>query len=86
MLTCQEVARAIASDEMTTAGWRQRLAVKLHLLMCRHCRRYAHQMHAIGDAARQFFAEDSTDASSSERLRSSILGQISDSEDDDHLR
>ena len=83
MLTCKEVSRTIASDEVTTADWRQRMAVKLHLLMCRHCRRYTRQMRALGDAARHIFAEEPTDASSRERLRSSILDQISSGEEDD---
>ncbi len=33
------------------AGWRERLAVRFHLLRCRHCRRYMAQLRAIGAAA-----------------------------------
>jgi hypothetical protein len=76
MPTCKEVSRSIAADELSAADWRQRLSTKLHLLMCRHCRRYARQMQAIGDAARQIFSDASPDSGSRERLRSSILEQI----------
>jgi predicted anti-sigma-YlaC factor YlaD len=55
MPTCEEVARTIASAELATAGWRRRLSVRLHLLMCRHCRRYFRQMREIGTAARRIF-------------------------------
>ncbi len=73
MLSCQEVSRSIASDELGTAGWRRRLSIKLHLLMCRHCRRYARQIDAIGSAARRLLGKDRLDPGSRERLRSSIL-------------
>ncbi len=76
MLTCQEVSRAIASDEFATAGWRRRLSIKFHLLMCRHCRRYSRQIEAIGSAARWILGKDRLDPGSRERLRSSILDQI----------
>lgn len=59
MMSCQEVTKTIASDQLVGAGWRKRLAVQLHLLMCRHCRRYATQLAAIGTAARELFREDS---------------------------
>ncbi len=37
------------------AGWRERLAVRFHLLRCRHCRRYRAQLRAIGAAARNLW-------------------------------
>ena len=44
MLTCKDVATAIGQDEWRTASWRRRLALRVHLLMCRHCCRYAAQI------------------------------------------
>ena len=46
MLTCKDVATAIGRDEWRAASWRRRLALRLHLLMCSHCRRYAAQIRA----------------------------------------
>ncbi len=37
------------------AGWRERLAVRFHLLRCRHCRRYMAQLRAIGAPARNLW-------------------------------
>ena len=76
MLTCKEVSRAIASDQLATTGWRERLSLRLHLLMCRHCRRYSRQMHEIGAAARRIMGTELPDRESRERLRGSILDQI----------
>jgi len=83
MLTCKEVSHSIATDEVQTAGWRQRLAVKLHLLMCRHCRRYSRQIREIGDAAQGVFGRDSLDSTSRDRLRDSILDRLPASQEDD---
>ncbi len=58
MMSCQQVTRKIASDDLAGAGWRSRMAVRLHLLMCRHCRRYAAQLASIGDAARGLLRQD----------------------------
>ena len=41
--------------------------------MCRHCRRYAAQISAIGEAARSVFWEKGEDAQALERMRERIL-------------
>ena len=53
MLTCKDVATAIGGDEWRAAPRWRRLALRLHLLMCPHCRRYAAQIRATGTAGRQ---------------------------------
>ena len=77
MMTCKEVSRTIASDKLSAATWHRRLAVTLHLLMCRHCRRYAHQIQAMGEAARSLLGDSSQDPTMLQQLRNSILDQIS---------
>ena len=73
MLTCKEVATAIGRDEWCTASWRRRLALRLHLLMCAPCRRYAAQIRTIGTAARSLFRERGEDPTVLERLHQTIL-------------
>ncbi len=73
MLSCKEVARKIASDEFQGAGWRERLAVRLHLLVCRHCRRYKAQLRSIGTAARNLWGLHSEDPPKLDRLERQIL-------------
>ena len=73
MLSCKEVTRKIASDEFAEAGWRERLAVRFHLLLCRACRRYRAQLHAIGAAAQDLWSPRSQDPLTLERLERQIL-------------
>jgi len=73
MVSCKEVTRKIASDEFADAGWKERLAVRLHLLGCHHCRRYAAQLRAIGAAARNLLGRRPQDPSALERLERQIL-------------
>ena len=77
MLNCKDVTRKIASDEFREAGWGERLAVRLHLLLCRHCRRYAAQLRAIGAAARELCGPRSQDSFTLERLERQILERSS---------
>ena len=53
MLTCKDVSYALAADALPTAGWRRRLGIRLHLLMCDGCRRFAQELAALGETARQ---------------------------------
>ena len=55
MLRCREVTRLHASDELATAPLRTRLGVRLHLLLCRHCRRYVRELARIGQATRALY-------------------------------
>lgn len=44
MLTCRDLSE-IATDYLEgDLGLRQRTAIQLHLLMCKHCRRYVDQL------------------------------------------
>ncbi|MEH6706441.1 MAG: zf-HC2 domain-containing protein [Alloalcanivorax venustensis] len=48
MLKCQHVEqRADALVDGTPLSRRERLALNLHLLICRHCRRYLRQLRAL---------------------------------------
>ena len=81
MLNCKEVGRLIASDELADALWSDRALVRLHLLMCRHCRGYAAQLRAIGAAARDRWDMGVEDRASFEKLQSSILKRCLDAAD-----
>ncbi len=78
MLSCKEVTRKIASEEFAEAGWHQQLGVRLHLLMCRHCRRYATQLRSFGELARNLWGSGSEDPDTLKRLERSILQKVSE--------
>ncbi len=73
MVSCKELTRKIASDEFAEAGWNERLAIRLHLLGCQHCRGYAAQLRAIGAATRNLLGSRSQDPSALERLERQVL-------------
>ena len=53
MLTCREVTKLVSTEELRDAPLRTRLSVRMHLAMCRHCRRYQRELKAIGDGVRR---------------------------------
>ncbi len=73
MMSCREVGELVAGDGLEGAGWGQRLRVRLHLLMCRHCRRYARQLRAIGACARERWGHPPQDPVTLQRLELAIL-------------
>lgn len=44
MLTCREVSRRASALVDGEIGLRERLTIRLHLLMCVHCRRFTRQL------------------------------------------
>ncbi len=73
MMTCKEVTAAVASDDLLRRSWRERLGVRLHLMMCRHCRRYVAQLRSIADAVRKLYYDEPR---STEPLEKSILKSL----------
>lgn len=53
MLRCNEVTKLYATDELHGASLRKRVAVRIHVMMCRSCQRYVQELSAIGDAVRR---------------------------------
>jgi len=52
MPTCEEIARLLASEQLEQAGPVRRLLIRLHLLICDGCGRYARELEALGETAR----------------------------------
>ena len=81
MLNCQEVARLITSEDLADTGWSKRALVRIHLLMCRHCRRYAAQLRAISTTALERRGFGPGDQQALKRLERSILERCIDPSD-----
>ena len=75
MPTCREVARTIAAgrDQIT---WRTRLSIRLHLLKCPPCRRFAAQLRTIGAAVRKLLRAESRDRERLDRLERAVLRNL----------
>lgn len=44
MRTCQEISELVSKSLDVHLSFRERLAVRLHLLMCKHCNNFKKQM------------------------------------------
>ena len=54
MLSCHDLAHHHASDYIDgQLGWRDRLRVRLHLLICVHCRNFIHQLKLVRTVLRR---------------------------------
>ncbi len=78
MLNCRDVARSLASGEQPDGGKRRSLAIRLHLLWCRHCRRYASQLDLIGLASKIAMQPGPEELELKERLERTLLGAADD--------
>ena len=48
MLSCRDLAHRHASDYLDgQLGWRARMGVRFHLLICDHCRRFVTQLRKV---------------------------------------
>lgn len=53
MLSCKEVSLLLSMSCDQTLGWRQRLAVRVHLLYCRGCAQLGKQLRFLRAAGRR---------------------------------
>lgn len=68
MLSCREVTKLMATEGVNGAPLRTRLSVRLHLGMCRHCRRYQRELTTIRDALRRS-ARTVVDVNAADRIQ-----------------
>ena len=66
MLSCKEVSVLVSESLDRKLAFRQRLAVRMHLLMCRFCSRYRKQLLFLKDAAGAYA-----------RIGEDVLGRVS---------
>ena len=57
MLNCRHITRLISQSMDARLPWPRRLAIRLHLLYCLGCRRYAAQLRFLRRAGRQLAAQ-----------------------------
>ena len=53
MMTCKEVSLKISTGDLETARMPTKMAVWMHLAICRHCRAFRRLLKSIGRAARR---------------------------------
>lgn len=53
MLHCDKVSKFVSESMDRDLSFTQRMGVRVHLLMCRHCARFARQLEHMRSAIRQ---------------------------------
>lgn len=54
MLDCKDTSALVSRSMDESLSWRQRMAVRVHLVMCGACRRFAAQMSFLRQAGRSY--------------------------------
>lgn len=52
MLTCKDATRLISERQERPLGFRERLGLRMHILMCVYCRRFERQIELMRKAMR----------------------------------
>jgi len=82
MMKCREVSRVVATDAAHELGFFKRLELRLHVLMCNHCRRYLAQIRGLGRGARELADRDPCSGERLEELENKILDRVRDPGDE----
>lgn len=70
MMSCQEISLLMSKSQDTRLNWRERLAVRVHLLYCRGCAQLREQLQFLRTAARHW-----TESSGPEERRLSVAAR-----------
>lgn len=54
VLSCNEATRKLSESSERTLSWSEKIALKIHLMICSACRNFGRQMHFIHDAMRAY--------------------------------
>jgi hypothetical protein len=73
MLSCKQVTRMVAGEDLADAGLWLRMKVRFHLMMCRHCAHYNEQIRMMGTTVRERFG-GTDEPSDVDDLQQRILG------------
>ena len=84
ILTCRESARLLSDELDRTLSRPERMALRLHLALCRRCRRFARNMAALRDLltgmTERCLAGQGTDAALTLEERARILQKVTGAE------
>jgi hypothetical protein len=76
MLACREVSRLVSSEDIGHVGLLRRLELRLHLMMCRHCRNYVRQVGLIGSVARRIWGSEGEGVENMAELERRVLKAV----------
>jgi hypothetical protein len=75
MISCENVAKLLMSDELQAQTWWKRVEVRLHLAMCKFCSRLARQLEHLRSGVQQMSDQDEADPGLEDRLIRRLSGR-----------
>ncbi len=81
MLSCKELVKIVSSDEHLSP--RYKLEIRLHLLMCHHCRKYTKQLEILKAGFKTLLNKKTQDADENKlkEIEDRIIEKISNHKD-----
>ncbi len=58
MLSCKQVSVLLSQAQETRLDWRERLSLRLHLLLCKGCDNFRRQLNFIRAASKRYRDRD----------------------------
>ncbi len=58
MRRCRDISQLVSRSMDEKLGIEDRMAMRLHLLLCRHCTNFARQLGLLGRLAKKFAGSD----------------------------
>ena len=77
MISCKSVAKLVSSDQLASLTWWNRAEVRLHLVFCKYCSRFARQIEQLRGAARRTPDPAEGDPLFERRLEERIIDRLS---------
>ena len=78
MMTCEEAARLISESLDQPIPLRQRIALRMHLLMCKLCPRFLRQLLFLREAAKRYTEEGEGEFPLTAEARERIMRSLAD--------
>jgi len=57
MLNCKQVSQLVSQSLDRRLTWKERMAVRMHLIICKYCKRFEQQLHAMRKAIKRMATE-----------------------------
>ena len=76
MLSCKEVVKIISSDDKQS--WKHKLSIRLHLLFCRHCRKYVKHLDLLSKGIKKLIQQkaESIDDEKIKKIEEQLLTKL----------
>lgn len=77
MLRCRELVHRVTRDDLGSLPLRERIAIGMHLMMCRHCRAYVRSLKRLRVLARAIWGDiPALDPDRLARLRDRLRAEL----------